>query len=37
VAAISVPVLYAMDDLGLKATFLGFCLLGTLSILAVFY
>lgn len=37
VAAISVPVLYAMDDLGLKATFLGFCLLGTLSMLAVFY
>jgi cellulose synthase/poly-beta-1,6-N-acetylglucosamine synthase-like glycosyltransferase len=37
VALISVPVLYAMDDLELKATFLGFCLLGTLSVMALFY
>ncbi len=34
---ISVAVLYAMDDLNLKATFLGFCLLGTLSVMALFY
>lgn len=37
VALLSVPVLYIMDDLGMKATFLGFCLLGTLSMLAIFY
>ncbi|MDQ3142010.1 MAG: glycosyltransferase family 2 protein [Bacteroidota bacterium] len=37
VALISVPVLFVMDSLELKATFLGFCLLGTLSVMAVFY
>lgn len=37
VALISVPVLFSMDDMGLKATFLGFCLLGTLSVMSVFY
>ncbi len=37
VALLSVPVLYVMDDLNMKATFLGFCLLGTLSVLSVFY
>jgi cellulose synthase/poly-beta-1,6-N-acetylglucosamine synthase-like glycosyltransferase len=37
VALISVPVLFYMDDMGLKATFLGFCLLGTLSVMSVFY
>ena len=37
VALISVPVLYAMDDMELKATFLGFCLLGTLAVMSVFY
>lgn len=37
VALLSVPVLFAMDDLGLKATFLGFCLLGTLAVMSVFY
>ncbi|MEO6189983.1 MAG: cellulose synthase family protein [Saprospiraceae bacterium] len=37
VALLSVPVLYIMDDLNMKATFLGFCLLGTLSVLSVFY
>ncbi len=37
VALISVPVLCAMDNLELKATFLGFCLLGTLAVMSVFY
>lgn len=37
VALLSVPVLIIMDDLGLKATFLGFCLLGTLAVMSVFY
>ncbi len=37
VGLLSVPVLYIMDDLGMKATFLGFCLLGTLSMMAIFY
>jgi cellulose synthase/poly-beta-1,6-N-acetylglucosamine synthase-like glycosyltransferase len=37
VALISVPVLFSMDDMGLKATFLGFCLLGTLAVMSVFY
>jgi hypothetical protein len=37
VALISVPVLYAMDDMGMKATFLGFCLLGTISMMSIFY
>ncbi|MBK7233026.1 MAG: glycosyltransferase [Saprospiraceae bacterium] len=37
VALLSVPVLYIMDDLELKATFLGFCLLGTLSMMSIFY
>lgn len=37
VALLSVPVLITMDDLGLKATFLGFCLLGTLAVMSVFY
>ncbi|HRI00441.1 MAG TPA: glycosyltransferase family 2 protein [Saprospiraceae bacterium] len=37
VAIASVPVLYAMDYFNLKATFLGFCLLGTLAVLSVFY
>lgn len=37
VSLLSVPVLFAMDDLGLKATFLGFCLLGTLAVMSVFY
>lgn len=37
VALISVPVLLSMDNMGLKATFLGFCLLGTLSVMSVFY
>lgn len=37
VGILSVPVLWAMDNLGLKATFLGFCLLGTLSVMSVFY
>lgn len=37
VGILSVPVLWAMDDLGLKATFMGFCLLGTLAVMSVFY
>ncbi|MFN8280325.1 MAG: cellulose synthase family protein [Saprospiraceae bacterium] len=37
VALLSVPVLYVMGDLNMKATFLGFCLLGTLSVMSVFY
>lgn len=37
VSLLSVPVLFTMDDLGLKATFLGFCLLGTLAVMSVFY
>ncbi|MCC6753026.1 MAG: glycosyltransferase family 2 protein [Saprospiraceae bacterium] len=37
VALLSVPVLWAMEDLQLKATFLGFCLLGTLAVMSVFY
>ncbi len=37
VALISVPVLFSMDNMELKATFLGFCLLGTLAVMSVFY
>lgn len=37
VAITSVPVLYALDYYHLKATFLGFCLLGTLAVVSVFY
>ncbi|HEX5625488.1 MAG TPA: cellulose synthase family protein, partial [Saprospiraceae bacterium] len=37
VGLISVPVLWSMDSMELKATFLGFCLLGTLAVMSVFY